>query len=48
MGTPPEIVERIRAYERLGIEEIMIQWFARDALDGLQEIADTVMPKLTV
>jgi len=46
MGTPADVVERIRAYERLGIEEIMVQWFACDALDGLQEIADEVMPKL--
>ncbi len=46
MGTPGEVVERIRVYERLGIQEIMIQWFARDDLDGLRRIAEEVMPKV--
>jgi alkanesulfonate monooxygenase SsuD/methylene tetrahydromethanopterin reductase-like flavin-dependent oxidoreductase (luciferase family) len=46
MGTPDELVEGIRAYERLGIEEIMVQWFAKDNLEGLRRIADQVMQKL--
>lgn len=46
MGTPDEAVERIRVYERLGIEEIMVQWFARDDLDGLRRIAEHVMPRM--
>jgi len=46
MGAPAEVVERIRVYERLGIQEIMVQWFARDDLGGLRRIADEVMPKV--
>ncbi|MHB8646941.1 MAG: LLM class flavin-dependent oxidoreductase [Thermomicrobiales bacterium] len=44
MGRPEEVIARIRLYEGLGIEEIMVQWFAQDDLDGLQVIADAVLP----
>ena len=44
VGTPAEVIKRIRIYEGLGIEEIMVQWFAQDDLDGLQIIADGVLP----
>jgi len=46
VGTPEEVIARIRVYERLGIEEIMVQWFAQDDLDGLQTIAEEVMPQV--
>ncbi len=46
MGTSEEVIARIRVYESLGIEEIMVQWFAQDDLDGLQMIADEVLPKV--
>lgn len=46
MGTPDQVVEGIRSYARLGIEEIMIQWFARDDMEGLRKIAEQVMPKV--
>lgn len=46
VGTPTEVIERIRVYERLGIEEIMVQWFAQDDLDGLQVIARDVLPQV--
>ena len=46
MGTPDDVVEGIRVYGRLGIEEIMIQWFARDNLEGLRTIAEKVLPRV--
>lgn len=46
IGTPEEVIARIRVYERLGIEEIMVQWFAQNDLDGLQVIADEVLPRV--
>jgi hypothetical protein len=30
----------------LGIQEIMVQWFARDDLGGLRMIAEGVMPRV--
>jgi alkanesulfonate monooxygenase SsuD/methylene tetrahydromethanopterin reductase-like flavin-dependent oxidoreductase (luciferase family) len=46
MGTPDEIIDRIRVYEGLGVEEIMVQWFALDDLDGLRMIAADVLPRV--
>jgi len=46
VGTPEEVVARIRVYAALGIEEIMIQWFAQDDLSALHEIADAVLPRV--
>jgi hypothetical protein len=46
MGTPDEIIERIHVYEGLGVEEIMVQWFALDDLDGLRMIAADVLPRV--
>ncbi len=46
VGTPEEVIARIRVYEGLGIEEIMVQWFAPDDLSALQTIADEVLPKV--
>jgi F420-dependent oxidoreductase-like protein len=46
VGTPEEVIARIRVYEGLGIEEIMVQWFAQDDLDGLATIANEVLPKV--
>lgn len=46
IGTPEEVIARIRVYESLGIEEIMVQWFAQDDLDGLRIIADAVLPQV--
>ena len=46
MGTPDQVVEGIRSYARLGIEEIMVQWFAKDSLEGLRTIAEQVMAKV--
>lgn len=47
MGTPDEVVARIRTYEALGIAEIMVQWFPLDDFDGLRIIADAVLPHVT-
>ncbi len=46
VGTPDEVIARIRVYERLGVEEIMVQWFAQDDLTALQVIAEEVMPNV--
>lgn len=44
IGTPDEVIARMREYEQLGIEEIMVQWFAQDDLAPLQTIAQEVLP----
>ena len=45
-GVPEAIVEAIRAYEAAGVQEIMIDWFDVDDVEGLQVLADEVLPRL--
>jgi len=40
VGTPEEVVEQIRAYAAVGVEEVMVQWFAMDDIDGLKLLAE--------
>lgn len=46
MGSADEIAARIREYEAVGIDEVMVQWFPTDDLSGLHRIAEEVMPKV--
>lgn len=44
IGTPEHIVEQIAAYGDVGIAEVMLQWFDTDDIEGLQIIAEEVLP----
>jgi alkanesulfonate monooxygenase SsuD/methylene tetrahydromethanopterin reductase-like flavin-dependent oxidoreductase (luciferase family) len=44
VGTPDEIVSQIEAYAAAGVEEVMLQWFDVDDIEGLTVIADEVLP----
>jgi alkanesulfonate monooxygenase SsuD/methylene tetrahydromethanopterin reductase-like flavin-dependent oxidoreductase (luciferase family) len=43
-GTPAEVAEQIRAYVAAGLNELMIDWFDCDDLDGLEIVAAEVLP----
>lgn len=43
-GSPAECVEQIKAYERVGVEEIMVQRMDLDDDEALQLIAEEVLP----
>jgi alkanesulfonate monooxygenase SsuD/methylene tetrahydromethanopterin reductase-like flavin-dependent oxidoreductase (luciferase family) len=43
-GSPAEVIEQIAAYAAAGVEEIMVQRLDLDDLDGLQIIAEEVLP----
>jgi F420-dependent oxidoreductase-like protein len=45
VGTPEAVLRRIRDYEAAGVQELMLQWLDLDDLDGLQALADTVLPQ---
>lgn len=45
-GTPDQVIEQIQAYGRAGVEEIMVQRMDLDDLEGLQIIAEEVLPNL--
>ena len=45
-GTPDQVVEQIGRYADAGVQEIMVQRFDLDDLEGLQIVAEEVMPKV--
>jgi alkanesulfonate monooxygenase len=46
VGTPDAVVEQLRGYAAAGVAEVMVQWFDLDDLEGLQVLADVVLPAL--
>jgi alkanesulfonate monooxygenase SsuD/methylene tetrahydromethanopterin reductase-like flavin-dependent oxidoreductase (luciferase family) len=45
-GTPDMLIEQIRAYERAGAEEMMLQWLEYEDADGIAAFAKNVLPHL--
>ena len=43
-GTPEECVEQLRAYQQAGAQEVMAQFFTVDDFEGLQLLADQILP----
>ncbi|MFL5706381.1 MAG: LLM class flavin-dependent oxidoreductase, partial [Ktedonobacteraceae bacterium] len=43
-GTADMIIEQIKAYEAAGVEELMLQWFDFEDIDGLRAFAASVLP----
>jgi len=46
VGTPDMLLEQIKAYVDAGVEELMLQWFDLDDIDGLRAFAKSVLPHL--
>ena len=46
VGTPDEIVEQIALDAAAGVEQLMLQWFDLDDLDGLRAFAASVLPRV--
>jgi alkanesulfonate monooxygenase SsuD/methylene tetrahydromethanopterin reductase-like flavin-dependent oxidoreductase (luciferase family) len=44
-GTPDEVVDLIRAYERVGITEVTLQWFDTEDIKGLEVLAQEILPQ---
>ncbi len=45
-GTPGEIVERLGHLSEAGVQRVMLQWLEADDVDGLEAMADSVLPQL--
>ena len=45
-GTSEMIAQQIQAYGDAGVEELMLQWFDTDDIDGLRAFAEGVLPAL--
>ena len=46
VGTADAVVAQIEAYAAAGVEELVLQWFDPDDLDGLEALAEQVLPRL--
>jgi alkanesulfonate monooxygenase SsuD/methylene tetrahydromethanopterin reductase-like flavin-dependent oxidoreductase (luciferase family) len=46
VGAPDEVIRGIRAYADAGVEEVIVQWFGMEDLDGLQILAEQVLPHI--
>jgi alkanesulfonate monooxygenase SsuD/methylene tetrahydromethanopterin reductase-like flavin-dependent oxidoreductase (luciferase family) len=46
VGTTDMVIEQIKTYEAAGVEELMLQWFDVDDLDGLRTFAKSVLPNV--
>lgn len=44
VGTPDTIITQIQSYAAAGVEEIMLQYFDQEDIEGLRSFARTVMP----
>jgi alkanesulfonate monooxygenase SsuD/methylene tetrahydromethanopterin reductase-like flavin-dependent oxidoreductase (luciferase family) len=43
-GTPKQVVEQLRTYAEVGVEELMIQWTVSDDIEGLRLLAEYILP----
>jgi hypothetical protein len=39
-------IEQIKVFEAAGVQELMLQWFDMDDIDGLRAFAESVLPAL--
>jgi alkanesulfonate monooxygenase SsuD/methylene tetrahydromethanopterin reductase-like flavin-dependent oxidoreductase (luciferase family) len=46
-GSPDAVVSKIRAYAEVGVEELIIKWFGLDDIEGLEVLAEHVLPHFT-
>ena len=44
IGTPAHIIDQIQEYGEAGVEELMLQWFDLDDIEGLRAFATSVLP----
>src|SRR5215217_7965878 len=45
-GSPEVVTEQIRAYEQSGVEELMLQWFDIEDIEGAEALATDVLSRL--
>ena len=43
-GNPAEVIDRLQEYSEAGVDELMVQWFQMGDSEGLQVIAENVLP----
>jgi len=46
VGTAPEVTEQLDRLDEAGVQRVMLQWLETDDIDGLEAMAQTVLPQL--
>jgi F420-dependent oxidoreductase-like protein len=46
VGTAPEVTERLGRLDEAGVQRVMLQWLETDDIDGLEAMAQSVLPQL--
>jgi F420-dependent oxidoreductase-like protein len=46
VGTGPKVAEQLGSLDEAGVERVMLQWLETDDLDGLEAMAQSVLPQL--
>jgi hypothetical protein len=46
IGTLDELVEYIRAYADIGVDEVILEWIGMDDIEGLELLAKDVLPQV--
>jgi F420-dependent oxidoreductase-like protein len=46
VGTASEVTEQLGSLDEAGVQRVMLQWLETDDLDGLEAMAQTVLPQL--
>ena len=46
VGTPDEIAEQLNHLSQAGVQRVMLQWIDLDDIEGLEIIAQKVLPQL--
>ena len=47
IGTPDDIIEQLRSFAEAGVERIMLQWLDLDDIDGLEAMANNILPEFS-
>ncbi len=45
VGTGPEVAEQLARLDEAGVERVMLQWLETDDIDGLEAMAEFVLPR---
>ena len=46
VGTPSEVVDQLGQLAEVSMQQVMFQWFDYDDLDGLEALAQSVLPQV--
>ncbi len=46
-GAPEHVIEQLKRYATAGADELIVQWFSMDDIEGLEILASDILPQVT-